>query len=97
MVLGAELSLREEGRGYFSKNLTARLQGNTEHVSGPEARSERWAGPVSSESRSAQEDPRLPSSEEVKKEYQGAESQAEYYPGSAFQLKFGLFFFLFSR
>ena len=61
--------------------------------SGPEARSERWAGPVSSESHSVQEDPRLPSSEEVKKEYQGAESQAEYYPGSAFQLKFGLFSF----
>lgn len=60
-------------------------------MTGSEECSEHWTSPVSSESSPVQEAPRLPGSPEVRKEYQGAESQAEYCPGSLFQLKFGLF------
>lgn len=60
-------------------------------MTGSEACSEPWTGPVSSEFSLLREDPRLPGSVEGRKEYQRAESQAGYYPGSVFQLKFGLF------
>lgn len=60
-------------------------------MTGSKACSEHWTGPVSSEFSLLWEDPRLPGSAEGRKEYQGAESQAGYYPGSVFQLKFGLF------
>lgn len=51
-------------------------------MTGSEAHSEHWISPGSSESSHLWEDPRLPGSAEGREEFQGAESQAEYYPGS---------------